>query len=59
MLAPASYHGTVALPALLEDEASLQVLGDGAYHHPLREPVLAEKRAIRVLAPPRKNSPTL
>lgn len=56
MLAPASHHDSVTLPALLEDEASLQVLGDGAYHRPLSEAVLAEKHDIHVLAPPRKDS---
>lgn len=58
MLAPASHHDSVTLPALLEDEASLQLLGDGAYHRPLSESVLAEKHDIQVLAPPRKHSLT-
>ncbi len=58
MLAPASHHDSVTLPALLEDQASLQVLGDGAYHRPLSESVLAEKHDIQVLAPPRKDSCT-
>jgi hypothetical protein len=58
MLAPASYHDSVTLPALLEEETSLQVLGDGAYHRPLSEAVLAEKQNIQVFAPPRKDSHT-
>lgn len=58
MLAPASHHDSVTLPALLEDEMSLHVLGDGAYHRPLSESVLAEKHDIQVLAPPRKDSRT-
>jgi hypothetical protein len=58
MLAPASHHDSVTLPALLEDEASLQVLGDGAYHRPLSESVLAEQHDIQLLAPPRKDSRT-
>lgn len=57
MLAPASYHDSVTLSALLEDERSLLVLGDNAYHHPRCEPVLAHKHDIQLLAPPRSNSP--
>jgi hypothetical protein len=56
MLAPASHHDSVTMSALLEDHESLQVLGDGAYHCPLSESVLAEKHDIRLLAPPRKDS---
>lgn len=58
MLAPASHHDSVMLPALLEEEASLQILGDGAYHRPISESVLAEKHDIHLLAPPRKDSRT-
>ena len=58
MLAPASYHDSATMSALLEEEESLQVLGDGAYHRPLSESILAEKHDIRVLAPPRKDSRT-
>jgi hypothetical protein len=58
MLAPASHHDSLTLPALLEGEAALQVLGDGAYHHPICESVLTEKHDIRLLAPPRKDSST-
>lgn len=57
MLAPASSHDSVTLPAILEDARSLLVLGDNAYHHPRCEPVLADKHDIHLLAPPRSNSP--
>ena len=43
MLAPASIHDSVTMPAILEDGQSLLVLGDGAYHNPAAEQVLAEK----------------
>ena len=46
------------MPAALEDSESLLVLGDGAYHNPVSEPILAQKRDIEVLAPPRKDSRT-
>jgi hypothetical protein len=56
MLAPASIHDSVTMPAILEDGQSLLVLGDGAYHNPAGEQVLAEKHAVEILAPPRKDS---
>lgn len=58
MLAPASYHDSTTLSALLEEDESLHVLGDGAYHSPLSEVVLAEKHDIQILAPPRIDSHT-
>jgi hypothetical protein len=56
MLAPASYHDSTTMAPLLEHHDSLLVLGDGAYHHPASESVLAEKHDIQVVAPPRKDS---
>ena len=44
--------------AALEDKDSWLVLSDGAYHSPGTERILAEKHAIKVLAPPRKDSLT-
>ena len=58
MLAPASHHDSVTMPAALEDSESQLVLGDGAYHNPTSEPILAHKHNIEVLAPPHKDSLT-
>jgi hypothetical protein len=58
MLAPASHHDSTTMTPLLEQHDSLLVLGDGAYHHPVSESVLAEKHDIQLLAPPRKDSRT-
>lgn len=58
MLAPASYHDSVTMTALLENHHSLLVLGDGAYHRPISESVLAENHDIHLLAPPRRDSRT-
>lgn len=58
MLAPASYHDSTTMAAALEDDDSLLVLADGAYHSPGTERILAEKHDIEILAPPRKDSQT-
>ena len=58
LLAPASAHDSVTMPAALEGRHALLVLGDGAYHNPAHEPVLADKHDISLLAPPRKDSRT-
>jgi hypothetical protein len=56
MLAPAAHHDSTTMPALLEGQEELLVLGDGAYHNPTAEPVLADKHHIAILAPPRRDS---
>lgn len=56
MLAPAAPHDSTTMPALLEDQQDLIILGDGAYHNPTAEPVLLEKHNIEILSPPRKDS---
>lgn len=58
MLAPASQHDSSTLTAALEDDNSLLVLGDGAYHSPGSARILADKHDIQLLAPPRKDSLT-
>jgi hypothetical protein len=58
MLAPASYHDSTTMTAALEDDDTLLVLGDGAYHSPGNERILAEKHDIHLLAPPRQDSRT-
>lgn len=58
MLAPAAYHDSTTMSGVLEEEESLLILADGAYHRPVSETILAEKHDIRVLAPPRKDSRT-
>ena len=58
MVAPAAPHDSTTMSAALEDDESLLVLGDGAYHSPVHQTVLADKHDIRVLAPPRKDSLT-
>jgi hypothetical protein len=58
MLAPASLHDSTTMSAALADNESLLVCGDGAYHSPGSERILAEKHDIHVLAPPRKDSRT-
>lgn len=56
MLAPASLHDSTTMPALLEGQDDLLVIGDGAYHTPTLEPVLRNNHNIEVLAPPRRDS---
>jgi hypothetical protein len=54
-LAPAAVHDSQVMPVLLDDQADQVVLGDGAYHNPTAEPVLAA-HDIQVFAPPRCNA---
>jgi hypothetical protein len=56
MLAPAAHHDSTTMPAALEETEDTLVLGDGAYHNPTAEPLLAENQGIELLAPPRKDS---
>jgi hypothetical protein len=56
LLAPAAPHDSTTMPALLEDQADLLVLADGAYHNPAAESVLRTHHKIDVLAPPRRDS---
>lgn len=56
MLAPASYQDSTTMPALVEDQNDLLLIGDGAYHNPTVEPVLHHNHQIDVLAPPRQDS---
>lgn len=55
LLAPASYHDSQVMPALLEDVSDCIALGDGAYHNPAIDPVLRE-REVLVYAPPRQDT---
>ena len=55
LLAPASYHDGQVMPALLEGLSERLVLGDGAFHNPVQEPVLREREVI-VYAPPRRDT---
>lgn len=57
LLAPAGPHDSQVMPALLEGAAGALVLGDGAYHNPVSEPMLREREVV-VLAPPRCNERT-
>jgi hypothetical protein len=56
MLAPVAHHDSTTMPAALEEGEDMLVLGDGAYHNPTAEPLLAEHQGIELLAPPRKDS---
>jgi hypothetical protein len=56
MVAPAAPHDSITMSAVLEDQADLLVLADGAYHSPTAEPVLLDKHNIQILAPPRRDS---
>jgi len=56
MLAPASLHDSTTMPALVDGQAELLLVGDGAYHNPTVQPVLANNHQIEVLAPPRRDS---
>jgi hypothetical protein len=55
LLAPASHHDSQVMPALFEQLDERVVLGDGAYHNPAVEPVLAEHQVV-VYAPPRRDN---
>jgi Transposase DDE domain len=57
MLAPAAPHDSTTMSAILQDQADLLVLADGAYHSPTAEPVLIDNHNIEILAPPRRDSP--
>jgi hypothetical protein len=56
MLAPASLHDSTPMPALVEGQEQLILVGDGAYHNPTLLPVLSNNHQIEVLAPPRVDS---
>jgi Transposase DDE domain len=56
MLAPASFHDSTTMPALVEEQNDLLLIGDGAYHNPTIEPVMSKNHHILVLAPPRQDS---
>ena len=56
MLAPASLHDSTTMPALVEGQEDILLVGDGAYHNPTIEPVLRNNHNIEVLAPPRRDS---
>ena len=56
LLAPASLHDITPTGAVFEHAHDLLVLGDGAFHSPLLEPVLREKLRVEVPAPLRKDS---
>lgn len=56
MLAPAALHDSTTMPALLEGQEDILIIGDGAYHNPTVEPVLRNNHNIEVLAPPRRDS---
>jgi Transposase DDE domain len=56
MLAPASLHDSTTMPALVEEQNNLLLIGDGAYHNPTIEPVMSKNHQIIVLAPPRQDS---
>lgn len=53
MLAPAALHDSTTMPALVEGQEEILLVGDGAYHNPTIEPVLRNNHQIEVLAPPR------
>lgn len=55
MLAPAALHDSTTMPALVEGQDALLLVGDGAYHNPTIEPVLRNNHHIQVLAPPRRD----
>ena len=55
LLAPASYHDSDVMGAVLEDEYNLTVLADGAFHKPVLADVLA-RRALVLGVPPRRDS---
>jgi len=56
MLAPASLHDSTTMPALVEGQEDILLVGDGAYHNPTIEPVLRNNHNIEVLAPPHRDS---
>lgn len=56
MLAPAAYHDSTTMPALVEGQVEKLLVGDGAYHNPTLQPVLYNNHQIEVLAPPRQDS---
>lgn len=58
MLAPANFHDSITMGAMLEETYNSCLLGDGAYHHPWSEELAARRRNSIVLAPPRKDSRT-
>jgi hypothetical protein len=55
LLAPASYHDSEVMGAVLEDESNLTVLADGAFHKPVLADGLA-RRAVTLGVPPRRDS---
>lgn len=42
------YHDRATMPALVEDQNDLLLIGDGAYHNPTVEPVLHHNHQIDV-----------
>jgi hypothetical protein len=56
IVVPAAWHDSDAVEPILEGQHDLDVLGDGAYHHPGTEHLLAERQNIRLWTPPRKDS---
>jgi hypothetical protein len=56
VLAPAAYHDSQVITPVLEGATNLDVLADGAYNEPGTAHHLAQRRNIRLWAPPRKDS---
>lgn len=57
LLAPAAPHDSQVMPAFFEDRGECVVLGDGAFHNPVAEPVL-QARGVVIFAPPRRDTRT-
>lgn len=55
LLAPASLHDSNLSGAMIEDLADMQMLGDGAFHKPLIDDIVA-RREVQLLTPPRRDS---
>lgn len=56
VLAPANYHDSVTMAALLEAAHDRCFVGDGSYHDPFLESLCRERRNTIVIAPPRRDS---